>query len=137
MVMGAGTLFFALVHLMWYTRVVAYRLWELSGGIRQYGLLTGYGSSKWAWTVPLHVPAGLSFYAGVNYGAFNGIGLLLLFAGSLAAGFGIMAILEGIVSGRRPWLGSKHRRLWLLLAGWCWIPVPAVISWIYQWTVRY
>jgi hypothetical protein len=127
--MGAGTLFFALLHLVWYTRVVAYRLWELSGGIRQNGLLTEYGSSKWAWTVPLHVPAGLA--------GFDGIGLLLLFAGSIAAGFGIMAILEGIVSGRRAWLGSKHWRLWLFLAGWCWIPVPAVISWIYQWTVRY
>jgi hypothetical protein len=33
--MGAGTLFFAFLHLVWYTRVVAYRLWELSGGIRQ------------------------------------------------------------------------------------------------------
>ena len=130
--MGAGTLIFAILHLLWYVRVVAYRLWEISGGIRQYGQLTAYGTSSWAWTVPVHVPAGLSFYGGLY-----GIGLPLLFAGSLAAGYGVMACLAGIVSSERPRFGWKNWRLWLLLAGWAWIPVPAVISWIYQWTVIY
>jgi hypothetical protein len=98
--MAAGTLLFASLHLMWYVRVVAYRLWELSGGIRQYGQLTAYGTSSWAWTVPLHVPAGLSFYGGL-------FGLPLLFAGSLAAGYGVMACLEELLSGRRPRFGRK------------------------------
>ena len=131
-VTGAGAALFAVLHLLWYVRVIAYWLWEFTGGIQQYGQLTAFGTSNWAWTLPVHVPAGLSFYAGLH-----GIGLLLLFAGSLAAGYGIMACLAGIVSRKRPRLGRKNWRLWLFLAGWCWIPVPAVISWIYQWTVVY
>ncbi len=48
-----GTAAFAAFHLLWYTRVVALWLWELTGGIQRDGRLTAYGASDWAWTVPV------------------------------------------------------------------------------------
>jgi hypothetical protein len=127
-----GVIGFTLIHFLWYTRVVAYWLWELSGGIRQEGRLTEFGASDWAWTVPLHLPAGLTFY--VNGGP---LGVLLLLIGSTAAGFAAATIIGGIASRRRPRLGRCGWRLGLFLAGWAWVPVPSAISWVYQWTVVY
>src|SRR5262249_12836088 len=125
-----GTVAFAAVHLFWYSRVVAYRLWELSGGIQHSGRWTHYGTSDWAWTVPTHLPAGLSFSAGLG-----GLGVLFVFVGSFAAGFAATELLLAIR--HRPVLGLWRWRLWLFLAGWVWIPVPAPVSWVYQWTVVY
>ncbi|MBN9120068.1 MAG: hypothetical protein J0I06_13040 [Planctomycetes bacterium] len=125
-----GTIVFAVVHFLWYSRVVAFRPWELSGGIQHEGRLTHYGTSDWAWTVPAHLPAGLSFSVGLG-----GPGILFLFAGSLAAGFAAAELLLALRG--RSVLGRRRWRLWLFLAGWVWVPVPAPVSWVYQWTVVY
>lgn len=119
-----GTVAFAGVHLLWYSRVVALWLWELSGGIQREGKLAHYGTSDWAWTVPVHLSAGL-----------GGPGLPFVFAGSFVAGFAAIELLLAIR--RRPVLGPWQWRLWLFLVGWAWIPVPAPASWVYQWTVVY
>ncbi len=126
-----GTVAFAVAHFLWYTRVVAYRLWEITGGIRHDGALTGYGG-EWAWTVPVHIPAGLLFW--IEAGPFC---LPLLLAGSVAAGFGAASLAASMTGGVKPRLGARAWRLWLFLAGWGWAPVPATLSWIYQWTVVY
>src|SRR4051794_2459883 len=125
-----GTVTFAVVHLLWYSRVVALWLWELTGGIQREGRLTHYGTSDWAWTVPAHLPAGLSSSAGLG-----GLGILFVFAGSLLAGFAATEWLLAIRN--RPVLGPWRWRLWLFLAGWVWMPVPAPASWVYQWTAVY
>jgi hypothetical protein len=132
MLVTVGTLVLAAVHLLWYTRVVAYWLWEVSGGIREQGAWTAYGASDWAWTVPAQLPAGLLFRLDAGPA-----GVILLLAGSLAAGYGAAALAAGLVGGRRPRLGARTWRPWLALAGWAWVPVPAKLSWIYQWTVVY
>ncbi len=125
-----GTLTFAALHLLWYTRVVALRMWELSGGIHHEGQLTAYGTSDWAWTVPVHLPAGILFVVDLN-----ALGFLLVVAGSLIAGF---AAAELLLAFRvRPALGCYRWRLWLFVAGWAWVPVSASASWVYQWTVAY
>ncbi len=125
-----GTPTFAALHLLWYTRVVALRLWELTGGIHQEGQLTAYSTSGWAWTVPIHLPAGVLFVVGLDV-----VGLLLVFVGSLIAGFAAAELLLAFrvcpALGRYPW------RLWLFLAGWAWVPVSASVSWVYQWTVAH
>jgi len=127
-----GTVVLAAIHLLWYTRVVAYRLWEASGGIQHHGEWTTLGASDWAWTVPTHLPAGVLFYSGFGPG-----GVLLLVAGSLMAGFGAAVFADGLMGGRPSRLSSRAWRLWLALAGWAWVPVPSQVSWIYQWTVVY
>jgi hypothetical protein len=128
----AGTFGLGAFHLLWYTRVVAWWLWELSGGIRQEGRLTQFGASDWSWTVPLHLPAGLLFYAGLDL-----LALLLVPGGSLVAGFAASSLAVAVVCRERPLLGRGWWRLWLFLAGWAWAPVPAAVSLIYQWTVVY
>ena len=125
-----GTVAFAAVHLLWYCRVVAYRLWELSGGIQHNGRWTTFGTSDWAWTTPVHLPAGLLFHTGCL-----GLGLPLLFVGSLVAGFAAAGLFLSVRD--RPALGAWRWRLWLFLAGWVWLPIPATASWVYQWTVVY
>ncbi|MCE9560852.1 MAG: hypothetical protein K8U57_02245 [Planctomycetes bacterium] len=110
--------------------VVALRLWELTGGIQHDGQLTAYGTSDWAWTVPIHLPAGILFFVGLDV-----VGLLFVFAGSLVAGFAAVELL--LACRVRPVLGYFRWRLWLFLAGWTWVPVPASASWVYQWTVAY
>ena len=125
LVLAAGTVVFSALHLAWYARVVALWLWKFSGGIRSDGRLTVYGTSDWAWTVPAHLPAGLAFHLGLG-----ALGIPLLFAGSVVAGFAAAGLLLA-GRGRRGW------RLWLFLAGWAWVPVPAPVSWVWQWTVAY
>jgi hypothetical protein len=112
-----GTVAFAAFHPLWYTRVVALWLWELTGGIQRDGRVTVYGTSDWAWTVPLHLPPGS------------------VLIGSLIAGFAAAELL--LAWRQRPVLGRRWWRLWLFLAGWAWVPVPATASWVYQWTVVY
>ena len=125
-----GTVAFAAVHLLWYARAVALWLWELTGGIHRDGRVTTYGTSEWAWTTPAHLPAGFFFRTDCG-----GLGLPLVFVGSLVAGF---AAAELCLSVRgRPALGTWRWRLWLFLAGWMWVPIPATASWVYQWTVVY
>jgi hypothetical protein len=125
-----GTLVFAAVHLLWYTRVVALSLWDLKGGVQQDGRMTAYGASDWAWTVSVHLPAGLFFVTGLD-----GVGLLFLLAGSLVSGFAAAELILG--SRGSHVLDAWKWRLWLFLAGWAWVPVPAAASWVYQWTVLY
>jgi hypothetical protein len=125
-----GTIAFVAFHLFWYTRVVAYWLWEHTGGIQHYGRLTVYGTCDWAWTVPVHLPAGLAFAAG-----HGGMGLAFVVTGSLAAGFASAELLRACRD--RPVLGPWRWRLWLFLACWVWVPVPAPVSWVCQWTVVY
>lgn len=125
-----GTVAFAALHVAWYARVVALRLWELSGGVRTEGRLTGYGLTDWAWTVPANVPAGAFVAAGLGP-----LGLPLILAGSLAAGFAAASLLVGLHD--RPAFGRRGWRVWLFAAGWGWVPVPATASWVYQWTVAY
>ena len=129
---AVGTVAFAVSHLLWYTRVVAYRLWEVTGGIRHDGALTVYGASEWAWTVPVQLPAGLLFWVGAGP-----VGLALLFAGSITAGFPAASLVASLTSEAKPRLGTRAWRIWLFLAGWGWVPVPATLSWVYQWTVVY
>lgn len=119
-----GTVAFAAVHFLWYSRVVALWFWELTGGIRREGQLTHYGTSDWAWTVPVHLTAGL-----------GALGFPFVFVGSLVAGYAATELLLAIRS--RPVLGPGRWRLWAFLAGWMWVPVPAPASWVYQWTVVY
>jgi len=127
-----GSIVLAAVHLAWYTRAVALRLWELTGGIREEGQLTHFGASYWAWTVPVHLPAGLFFAADIGC-----LGLVLLLAGSLVAGFAAALLAAVLFSRKRYGARSWCWRVGLFLAGWLWIPVPATVSWIYQWTVVY
>jgi hypothetical protein len=127
-----GTIAFAALHLVWYTRAIAWHLWELTGGIRQDGRMTALGTSDWAWTVPVHLPAGLLFYAGAG-----GPGVVMLLAGSLAAGFAAACLVIDPWCRAQSLLHSWHWRLGLFLTGWFWIPVPSRISLIYQWTVVY
>ncbi|MBP3961022.1 hypothetical protein J8F10_37860 [Gemmata sp. G18] len=125
-----GTMAFAALHLLWYTQIVALWLWELSGGIRCEGRLAVYGASDWAWTTPVHLPAGLIFVS-----PLGAIGILPLLPGSLLAGFAATELL--LTDPSRSISRTGRWRLWLFLLGWAWIPVPASVSWIYQWTVVY
>src|SRR4051812_32352961 len=72
----AGAVGLAAIRLLWCTGVVALWLWELTGGIQGDGRLTAYGTSDWAWTVPVHLPVGL-----------GAVGFPFVFIGSLVAGF--------------------------------------------------
>ncbi|VTR97520.1 unnamed protein product [Gemmata massiliana] len=125
-----GTMMFAGFHFFWYVRVVALWLWELSGGIQREGRLAVYGASDWAWTTPVHLPAGLIFASPLGV-----VGILPLLAGSLLAGFAATALL--LAGPSRSISRTGRWRLWLFLLGWAWIPVPTPVSWIYQWTVVY
>jgi hypothetical protein len=117
-------------HLTWYTRVVAWQLWELTGGICREGRWTTLGASDWAWTVPLHLPAGLLLASRLSL--LSLLGGLALLAGFLVAGYGAAALVVDLWSRR-----LRYWRMALFLAGWFWILVPTKISWIYQWTVVY
>jgi hypothetical protein len=130
-----------------YTHAGALYLWKLSGGIQKQGRWTSYGDRDWAWTVPVHVPGGAVFYAGIKSRGVDGfrhyaklevaIGLLLLLLGSIAAGERLASLVAAILWRDRPIMGRYGWRLWWILLGWGWIPVPAAMSWIFQWTVIY
>jgi hypothetical protein len=127
-----GTIVLTALHLIWYTRVVAWWLWELTGGIRHDGIWTAFGTSDWAWTVPVHVPAGLLCSADMG-----GLGIAALLGGSLAAGFAAACLVVPLWNRERYGVYSWCWRLGFFLASWLWVPVPARVSWIYQWTVVY
>jgi hypothetical protein len=132
------TIVFFMGHL-WYTHDVAYWLWELSGGIRKDGLLTVYGASPWAWTVPIHVPGGVMLYLGERLPCLmlNWLAMFLILGGSLAAGISLASTVIAVFRRDRPILGRFWWRLWMAVASWAWIPVPARMAWIYLWTVLY
>ena len=132
---------------LWYTHDVAWKLWEAMGGIRKDCAWTHFGTSNFAPTVPIHLPAGVVFYIGIRLRGVDGfrdnhvpegpIGILLLLAGSLAAGWLSAAFIASMLWRDRPLLGRRWWRLWAMLLCWGWIVVPAGMSWIYQWTVVY
>jgi len=127
-----GTIALGFLHLVCYTRVVPWRLWELTGGIREEGQLTHIGTSAWAWTVPFHLPAGLLFAVNADF-----FGMVAVFTGSLAAGFAAARLIVDLCNRERHGVYMWYWRLGWFLAGWLWILVPSKISWIYHWTVVY
>ena len=56
----------------------------------------------------------------------------LLILGSIGAGWALAGLTRNVVLWRRPLLGTRWWRLWAVLAGWIWVPVPAAMSWVYQ-----
>ncbi len=130
-VLVSATLALIPAHL-YYTHRVAYFLWELSGGIRQYGLWTRYGTSDWGWSNPINVPTGVLCAAGLGP-----LAMLFLFLGSFVAAF---SLADAAV--RLPWRdrtrwGRWCWRLGLLAACWGWIPLPAKFTWLYYWSAAY
>lgn len=130
--LGLGAL-----HLLWYSRVVAYYLWEKSGGIVHCSNSNGtfgstcFGAIDWAWTLPIHLPGGVFIrWAGPLCG-------VLIFGGSLAWGIAVAAILYSLGMRHPRPLGRRWWRLWVAICGLVWIPVPAQFAWIYAWTVLY
>jgi hypothetical protein len=49
------------------------------------------------------------------------IGILLIFAGSLFAGFAVASLIMVAIHRRKPILGRYLWRLWLVLFGWGWV----------------
>jgi hypothetical protein len=62
---------------------------------------------------------------------------LLIFAGSLSAGFAVASLIMAAVHRRKPILGQYLWRLWVILLGLGWVLVPVEFSWVYRWTVIY
>ncbi|MCE9561529.1 MAG: hypothetical protein K8U57_05695 [Planctomycetes bacterium] len=92
--------------------------------------MTAYGTSDWARSVPVHLPAGILFFVGLDV-----VGFLFVFVGSLVAGFAAAELL--LACRVRPTLGCHRWQQWLFIADWAWIPVKTSVSWVYQWTVAY
>jgi hypothetical protein len=105
---------------------------------------TRFGGIDKAWTCPIYLPGCtvLEIEEDIHGRTsvaqpYAVIGLLLILAGSLAAGWALASLVMAVRQDRKPVLGRYWWRLWLLVVGWGWIPVPLAFSWVYQWTVWY
>ena len=108
------------------------------GGIQQRGSWTSFGGTDFAPTVPIHVPAGIAFFAGIKTHVPTGpIAIILLLAGSVTAVWCVVSFGTALFWRDRPIMGRYYWRVLGILLGWGWILVPAKMSWIYQWTVAY
>jgi len=122
----------ALLH-QWYAHDVAWMLWETSGGIMDYpDGWTHMGTKDWAWTIPIHLPAGACFAYDVKPW-----GIVFLFLGSLAWGWVISQTVLAYCFGQHRPCGRYGWRLWIVFFGLAWVPVQGPWSWIWQWTVVY
>ena len=138
------TLAFGFGHLLygWY---VAGRLFELRGGVqKEPNGWTRLGGIDKAWTSPVYLPACILFEIGDKLHGprpapqpYGCIGILLIFLGSLVAGFAAASLAVAVIRRQRPVLGRYLWRLWLVLIGWGWVLVPVEFSWVYRWTVIY
>ena len=125
----------SVAHLLYYTRVVGYALFESRGGVQQSSGWTHYGGVDYAWTTPVHVPGcGLLAITADGGGL---LGMLLILGGSLVAGWSLASVLAAAVMRRRALLGRYGYRTWLAVAGWGWVLVPVRLSWVYWLTVNY
>lgn len=110
-------------------------LFGLAGGIETDGRSTRYGGIEYAWTNLSWVPGGMLLSAD---GSLAAVGVLLVLAGSSAAGCSAAALLARLASRARPRLGRWAWRLWVPLALWVvWVPVPAAATITYWHTVAY
>ncbi len=126
-----------LVHLL-YTWWVGYQLFKDAQD--SHGVWTVYGGFDWAWICPVHLPGSYVLALGMARPDMTAAGLpgtLLILAGSLFAGFALALLLAHAIGPRGSRLGSRYWRLWLCLLTWGWIPVPAIVAWVYFWTVYY
>jgi hypothetical protein len=115
-----------------YASVVSWWLFRLADGIVEEGIWTRYGGIDWSWTNAAWLPAGLCL------GWLGPVGLLLIPAGSLAAGGLTATAVTRLLARRARPLGPYGWRLWAALACWaCWVPVPATMTLTYWHTVAY
>ena len=138
------TVFLFLGHLL-YNWTVAYRLFEMSGGVSVSSSgWTYYGGIDHAWTTPLYIPGCLIFdldqkLHGLHpviqpYGV---IGILLIFCASIVSSWAMASVLLAAVLRKKQLLGIYFYRLILAVAGWAWVYVPIEWTWVYQWTMIY
>jgi hypothetical protein len=114
---------------------LSFVLFGLAGGIEAEGRWTRYGGIEYAWTNLAWLPGG--FLIAVDE-QLVGAGLLLMLAGSGAAGLMTASVLSRLVVGVRPRFGRLRWRLWVVLALWVvWVPIPATGTVTYWHTVAY
>ena len=126
----------------WY---FGYRFFESRGGVqKEPNGWTRFGGIDKAWTTPIYLPACAIFEIGDKLHGprpapqpYGCIGILLIFAGSLSAGFAVASLIMAAVHRRKPILGQYLWRLWVILLGLGWVLVPVEFSWVYRWTVIY
>ena len=112
---------------------------------------TNLGGIDKAWTSPIYLPGCLVIELGdklyrrdhprYDYlyppQPYSCIGMLLILAGSMVAGFVAAPIILAALHRQRQILGAYLWRLWLVIFSWGWVLVPFKASFVYQWTVRY
>jgi hypothetical protein len=128
----SATLLLTPIHFI-VTSKVEFVLFGLAGGIVTNGVWTRYGGIDYAWTNLAWLPGGLL----LDFELVP-IGFLLMIAGSGIAAFTAAVTLTRLGSRTRPRFGKWGWRLWVPLVLWfVWVPVPAMGTLTYWYTVAY
>jgi hypothetical protein len=122
-------------------------LFAMRGGVQKMPSgWTALGGIDKAWTPPVYLPGCLIIELGYRLShrgesyppqPYSRVGICLVFAGSLVAGFVAASTVLAAFRKERPILGIFLWRLWATILAWGWVLVPFEASWVYQWTVRY
>jgi len=123
-----------------YELFVGHLLFKLAGGIREYpdGRWTELGGISWAFETPLYVP-GSYLMAKSNIGPCMWDGgpwdlFLILAATTITAIFTGQLIFK-TVNKDSDKFGKYYWRLFIVLLGWVFIPVPVEMTLTYEFTV--
>jgi len=138
------TLLLAVVHFLYNWQLGGY-LFELRGGVQKMpNGWTSFGGIDRAWTSPIYLPGCTVLQIGDRlHGprsapqAYGWIGIELILAGSVIAGWVAASLIVTAFRREKPILGKYLWRLWLFLFAWGWVLVPVECSWVYRWTVIY
>jgi hypothetical protein len=128
----ALALILAIGHFL-YACQVGLLLYKLTGGIIESpGGWTGYGGAKYAWTIPLYIPA--VALCQTRLAPLGGILILLV---PVLTAYAASALAFDAVTLRKVSFGPARWRLVTLVLGLLWIPVPETLSYVYTYTVLY
>lgn len=123
-----------------YELFVGHLLFKLAGGIREYpdGRWTELGGISWAFETPLYAP-GSYLMAKSNIGPcmWDGSpwGLLLIIIATTLTAIVTGQLIFKAVNKDNDKFGKYYWRLFIVLLGWVFIPVPVEMTLTYEFTV--
>ena len=124
------------VHLLYCTAVGLY-LYQLARGVTQSGRWTRYGGAPFAWTIPLELP-GTVLLSSDKFGSLaDSVAKAFIVAASLVTGYSAASLAVSFILKRKRPLPYLDWRMFTLVLGIVWIPVPETLAFVYYFTVKY
>lgn len=130
-----STIILAMLHVL-YEWWVSLRLFALAGGLTDLpNGWTEYGTSNYAWTIPISLPGTVLLDIGNQ--DLGPLAMLLIFAASIVTAYAMVSACRKLLQARDFALGRYKWEIAILILGLIWIPVPEHLAFVYYYTVAF